>query len=42
MTKRDGSSHLDLGYAFTYDICAKCEAYGMAEKYVVSIEEVHK
>lgn len=21
----DGSSHIELGYSFTYDICAECE-----------------
>ena len=25
LSKGDGSSHIDLGYSFTYDICAKCE-----------------
>ena len=25
LSKGDGSSHLELGYSFTYDICAKCE-----------------
>ena len=21
----DGNSHIELGYAFTYDLCTKCE-----------------
>lgn len=23
--KGDGSSHIDLGYSFIYDVCEKCE-----------------
>ena len=25
LNKGDGSSHIELGYSFTYDLCAKCE-----------------
>lgn len=25
LRKGDGNSHIELGYNFTYDICAECE-----------------
>ena len=25
LRKGDGNSHIELGYSFTYDICAECE-----------------
>ena len=25
LNKGDGNSRIDLGYSFTYDVCAKCE-----------------
>lgn len=25
LRKGDGSSHIELGYAFTYDVCRECE-----------------
>lgn len=25
LRKGDGNSHIDLGYAFTYDLCTECE-----------------
>lgn len=25
LRKGDGSSHIELGYAFIYDVCEKCE-----------------
>lgn len=29
----DGNSHIELGYAFTYDVCAECE-----EKFLLHVK----
>lgn len=33
LRKGDGNSHIELGYAFTYDICAECE-----EKFLLHVD----
>jgi hypothetical protein len=33
LRKGDGSSHIELGYLFTYDVCAKCE-----EKFLLHVD----
>lgn len=33
LRKGDGSSHIELGYAFIYDVCEKCE-----EKFLLHVD----
>jgi len=37
LRKGDGSSHIELGYPFTYDVCAKCE-----EKFLLHVDSFFK
>ena len=37
LRKGDGSSHIELGNPFTYDVCAKCE-----EKFLLHVDSFFK